>query len=584
MNSSAGFCYYHWVSLAFVAFLLFSQVWDSGWCNDESAHIPAGLYHLTTGRMDSYEVNPPLPRLIGALPLLNDAPTIEWSSNSPQRGRSEYRYADSWIGKNKPMDVRRQLRLARFATAFFFFVGAWAVHKWALALNGVRAARLATALWCFSPDVISHSAVVASDAPAAATGVLVGFLYWKWLASTDCRIPWNVGLAVGLAICCKFSWLLLLPLLPCTVLAYELLRPSGEQYASSNALRMRFSVRRTSRLAMALLLSVFMVNLCYGFDGTGKRLDEFDFISALLTEKQDFSSASRNRFVDTWLGAIPVPLPQEMVRGIDYLQWEFDLGKASYLRGVWQHGGWWYFHVYALAVKMPLGFLLLMSIGTVSTLSLVVRGEGWYRCEWFPLFVAIVFIVVISSKTGFTHHVRYVLPAYGFLFVVASRAMVALPRQLATVVAVLSMAGTLAFHLLNPGVSHTFFNLAAGGPNNGFRHLSYSNCDWGQSTYRMAEWAAENPEKRPLIILFRSKLGRPERLVETLEGVTTSTAWGVDNQHRSSDAPGGLRWCLVSSHQLTLQKNESFRAAVPVSRPWPDVFLFKMNGSSPITE
>ena len=59
-----------------VALLLIAQIWRSGWCNDESAHIPAGLYHLETGRMDAYRVNPPLPRMLAALPLLIDHPKI----------------------------------------------------------------------------------------------------------------------------------------------------------------------------------------------------------------------------------------------------------------------------------------------------------------------------------------------------------------------------------------------------------------------------------------------------------------------------------------------------------------------------
>ena len=61
----------------FVAVLLIAQIVRSGWCNDESAHIPAGLYRLETGRMDAYRVNPPLFRMLAALPLLIDHPKID---------------------------------------------------------------------------------------------------------------------------------------------------------------------------------------------------------------------------------------------------------------------------------------------------------------------------------------------------------------------------------------------------------------------------------------------------------------------------------------------------------------------------
>jgi len=56
----------------FVVVLLSAQIWRGGWCNDESAKIPAGLYHLETGRMDACRVNPPLFRMLAAIPLLID--------------------------------------------------------------------------------------------------------------------------------------------------------------------------------------------------------------------------------------------------------------------------------------------------------------------------------------------------------------------------------------------------------------------------------------------------------------------------------------------------------------------------------
>ena len=65
------------------------------------------------------------------------------------------------------------------------------------------------------------------------------------------------------------------------------------------------------------------------------------------------------------------------MEGID-LQWhDIEVGKPSYLRGEWQDRGRWYWYLYALAVKAPLGTwgLFLLAVG--------VRVARWWK-RWSP--------------------------------------------------------------------------------------------------------------------------------------------------------------------------------------------------------
>ena len=148
----------------FVAVLLTAQIVRSGWCNDESAHISAGLYHLETGRMDAYRVNPPLFRMLAAMPLLVDHPKIDWFSMTAPHARSEYVYANNWIIDNLAQ-VPRQLRLARSVMLLFFLLGAWTIYRWTSELYGKAAAWLALALWSLSPDVITYSGIGINQCP-----------------------------------------------------------------------------------------------------------------------------------------------------------------------------------------------------------------------------------------------------------------------------------------------------------------------------------------------------------------------------------------------------------------------------------
>ena len=45
---------------------------------------------------------------------------------------------------------------------------------------------------------------------------------------------------------------------------------------------------------------------------------------------------------------------------IDVQRRDFEsFGRTSYLRGVFRDHGWWYYYLYALAIKVPLGTWLL---------------------------------------------------------------------------------------------------------------------------------------------------------------------------------------------------------------------------------
>jgi len=230
-----------------------------------------------------------------------------------------------------------------------------------------------------------------------------------------------------------------------------------------------------------------------------------------------------------------------------------------------------------MAVKMPLGFWLLIFIGLGSLACDWLRDGRRFPLEWLPPLAAIIFIALVSSQTGFTHHVRYVLPAYGFLFILASRVAVALPKRLTIGLVAACISGRIWFHATHHGLAHTFFNPLAGGPNNGWRHLSYSNVDWGQSTYRMVDWVKNHPEQRPMTVLFRSSLGSPEELLADETEVFAKIEWEY-RLGKAVPVPQRCGWYLISSYQMTLEQNRPFQAEAPVQQVDPDILLFRIDG------
>jgi hypothetical protein len=480
----------------FVHFLLLRQLWFSGCGVDESAHLMAGLYHLETLEMDAYRVNPPLPRMIAALPLLVDHPIIEWNRAIASSQRIEFEFGKRWLVDNSSETVRRQLRASRLMLLGFFYLGAWIVYRWAEMLYGRGSAYIALSMWCLSPDVLTNSALVGPDTAAAATGMLTCFVFWRWITKDALGLPWSVGLCVGIAILCKFTWLLLLVILPIVTFIHSMGHRSIPRHS-----RLWQATARTVLICSSFTASLLIVNLFYGFDQTGMPLREYQFRSQQLANTKQVASGSGNRFREHWIGAIPVPVPKEMLLGVDYLAWQFESGSPSYLRGKWQDHGWWYFYVYAFAIKTPLGFLFLLGLSFLSWCKCTVLYRTSVGGEWFPPLVAGLIFLMVSTQTGFTHHVRYVLPAYGFLFIFSSRVIGRMGPKIRYCLTIITLSDIMYFHVTHAGVSHTFFNQLVGGPRTGWRHLSFDNVDSGQSSYRIHQWLEDHPRARPITVL-----------------------------------------------------------------------------------
>jgi hypothetical protein len=182
---------------------------------------------------------------------------------------------------------------------------------------------------------------------------------------------------------------------------------------------------------------------------------------------------------------------------LDVQKRDFEAGFPSYLAGRWAETGWWYWYACAFVVKEPLGFQILL---VVSVLNGLCKWRRWTResvSEWSMILVppAVTFALV-SSQTGFTHHLRYMLPAYPFLFVLASRVMsLGAGGKWLTVLCLLWQSLNVlcaAPHWMS------WFNEAAGGPQNGSNWLLHSNLDWGQDLLFLKQWQQAHPEAMPL--------------------------------------------------------------------------------------
>ena len=132
-------------------------------------------------------------------------------------------------------------------------------------------------------------------------------------------------------------------------------------------------------LAVQTIVAVYVVNIGYGFEGTFTQLGDFKFVSAALGAENGERKAPAgggNCLAGIWLGKLPVPLPKHYVLGMDLQRRDFEsYGSPSYLAGQFQEKGWWYYYLYALAIKVPLGTWLLVLLAAVAPIAVSARRQ-----------------------------------------------------------------------------------------------------------------------------------------------------------------------------------------------------------------
>ncbi len=504
---------------------------------DEVGHMAAGVAHWKLRKFDLYRVNPPLVRLVATLPVVALSPETNWQSYSVgPRLRPEFQCGDAFISANEPRSMWL-FAVARWACIPFSVLGGYVCYRWAGDLYGLRGGLLALALWCLCPNVLAHAQMITPDAGAAAIGVAACYQFWRWLREANWRRAIQAGAFLGVAELTKTTLLVLYVVWPLAWLVWRLSYSSSKDRCDRSEVSSRPGATQLLQLLFMFALSVYMINMCYAFEGSFKRLGSFEFVSNTLAPLRGEGDTLRssNSFTTSWLAGLPVPFPESYILGIDQQKSDFELGLPSYLRGKWQHGGWWYYYLYGLAIKVPLGtwVLLLMAAcaGCRSKGVPDISGSGMgttLRDEVFLVAPAVTILALVSSQTGFGRHLRYVLPILPFVFIWAGRlgprlgvsrlrscfrargstvsvssafhecAGESRVSRVLSIIAGAALSWSVASSVWHYPHSMSYFNELVGGPLGGRWHMLDSNLDWGQDVLYLNAWLHEHPVARPL--------------------------------------------------------------------------------------
>jgi 4-amino-4-deoxy-L-arabinose transferase-like glycosyltransferase len=484
---------------------------------NEPAHLVAGISYWQFGRFDVYCVNPPLVRMVAAAPVLLADPKTDWRNFYEGSGvRPEFLLGEDLVAVNGERSAWL-FTIARWACIPFSLFGGYLCYCWAKRLYGNTAGLLSLALWCFCPNLLGHGQLITPDVAATALSLAAAYSFWLWLTKPNWTRAVTSGAILGLAELTKMTLIILFPLWLVMWLVYR--------WQDRRTIGARGWLRDLGMLAVRMAIALYVLNLGYGFKRSLDRLDSFKFVSASLASNDDAEkvpAGGANRFAGTWIGALPVPLPRDYLLGMDMQRRDFEnYGLPSYLAGQFSPKGWWYYYLYALAIKVPLGTWLLLllaaispfilkriSSSTVSADAASPSGPAGPAARWRDEFVllcpAITILVFVSSQTGFSEHMRYVLPAFPFAFIWIGRIVPTLRRkhQVLTGVATAALLWSIGSSLAIYPHSLSYFNELVGGPMGGPEHLLQSNVDWGQDLFFLKGWLDKHPEAKPIQLAY----------------------------------------------------------------------------------
>jgi len=489
---------------------------------DEVDHLPAGISYWQTGSFAMAHHNPPLVKLVAALPALTAAPAIDYSKSWEEGRRrglppSPYAFGADFMYANAARyhDIYFRARLA--AVGLSLLAGGF-VFLWGRELFGNAAGLLGLAMWTFCPNAIAHGGLATIDMGATAVGFVATYGFWRYLQRPGRARAAIAGALLGLAQLSKFTSLPLYALWLASWVGWCMLRrgrtPDGDPAATARAATLRASALHGAAM---VAISVGLINTGYLFEASFSPLGRFPFLSQSLTRSRPAGApaadappghpwrsvllARQNRFAGTWLESLPVPLPRPYVVGFDEIKHEGETMSGwypAYLRGELRNRGWWWYYSYALLVKVPPGTWLI----TLTALAVPIAQRGPRRAGasgraadvLVLLLPAVGTLAAMSFLTDLNLGLRYVFALFPYWFVLASYAARWLEAGRIVALAVLV---PLAWNVVEcAAVSHphhlAYFSPVAGGRARGHEHLLDSNVDWGQDLLGLARWLREH--------------------------------------------------------------------------------------------
>lgn len=489
--------------------------------SDEVPHITSGYYYIKSGRYFLNPEHPPLVKDISAilsLFILNPSfPEVSFEYPSPS---NESEKEDLFFNKNVfPRDLEitnyhwdnRMLifnpknnpdliiLLSRLSVIIFNSIFLFILYRLLEKTWSKRSAVISIFLIASSQFSIAHASLVTTDFMASilSLSALVAFsLYIKKSSDKNSHI-WLIlsALFFALAFVSKFSTLILIP---ATFLG-------GLIYHISWGYWKKIPIY-IGRFVIIIIASLLLVFLFYSFhvinsdtDGIKSQLQKNYPQKLPLYGKNFLMKMSEGGNLGKAVATYGVGLSMTLNR-ID------SAGQATYFMGKIygsEGAGRWYFPILYLT-KLPPSFHLLTLFSLIFFLRLLIKRwktkEVWLKFS--PLsFLIFVFVGVYAYKSMSSNlniGLRHFMPVIFASAVITAKGLdTSWDKKIYKKVKISHITVVLlTIILISTIISFprylSYYNIFAGGTDNGYKIATDSNYDWGQDIKRLGKWVRDN--------------------------------------------------------------------------------------------
>lgn len=513
------------VLLGIMFFILYTSTLNDSTTMDEQAHIPSGYSYLTERDYRLNPEHPPLMKDLSAIPLLFldlNFPTDTKAWKDDYNGQWDMGKVFLYQSGNDADKIIFYSRIPMMLLAILF---GWMFFRWVQGLYGDKVALLALFLFSFSPTFIAHSRYVTTDL-AATFGFFIGlssFINFLMRQNTpqSKKSLITAGVALGVAFLLKFSLMLLVPLYFILGMFYVLLK-NYEEFKWGRFLKEEFKM--VGKIVLLGLISIAIIWPVYSFHVMNYPIERQ--VADTTHYLKTFRVVRPLADIAIWLSGIPVVRAfGHFYTGILMVLQRAAGGNTTYFMGEITNTGWPQYFPLLYLFKEHLALHILTLLGVWFGLKNIKNSTekslknvfGWMR-ENYALTASFIFIFIYwvqAVMSPLNIGVRHVMPTFPFIYLLVSRQTIRWiksysieipknflgfivniyrvflkPAKRALFVMVLMLWMFFSTVLTFPNYL-SYYNVLAGGTENGHKIATDSNYDWGQDLKRLRDWVDE---------------------------------------------------------------------------------------------
>lgn len=368
----------------------------------------------------------------------------------------------------------------RYVTLLLCLLTGLYIYSWSKELFGEAGGTFSLFLFVFCPNLNAHGTLLTTDAYGALFTLSTFYYFRKFLNSPGWKYFIFFSLSLGLSQLVKQSLthlFLIFFLLSLVILIKRKTIFTGWR-------------RNLLRLIVLAGMVVFIINIGFLFNGSGKSLNQYELVS---------NSFNRIKSSLSFIGTIPIPLPSPYIQGLDYSVQMDEIGPGDprtsgqvYILGEKRKGaGFWYYYFVLLLFKIPLSVLIMFIISVALLIGKMNRKIPESLLLLFPITYFIVyFSFFYNSQVG----LRHIIMIFPFMYILIGRIMhfkFERPwKKIAVAIACLYSVATYYYYFPNL-ISYT--NELVANKKMAYKIMSDTNLDYGQGQFWLEDYLKNHP-------------------------------------------------------------------------------------------